>query len=123
MNMYSQSAIKKLKNIYDRVNYILEICENYGGVEKALEDSKIAQPAIMIHILVCKENLRKLQNEINVLDFFSNDELRWLNIARNMVLLNYDNLNLAMIEKIIRESLPNIKERLSDFFDEMDKTK
>ena len=116
--MYSESGIKRLKNIYDRVNYILEICEKCGGVAQALEDFKIAQPAIIMHLVVCKENLRRLQNEINVLDFFLNDELRWLNIARNMILLNYDNLNLAIIEKVIREFLPIIAERIGNFFDE-----
>ena len=116
--MCNQSAILRLNDIQNRLNNILEICKDYGGVVAALEDTKIAQPAIIMHLIVCNENLQKIQSEINALDIFTSEEIRGLKSVRNIASHDYDGLNLVIIEKIIRESLPSIIERLNDFFDE-----
>lgn len=42
---------KSLYTIRTRINYILDICQSSGSIVKALEDEKLAQSSIIMHLI------------------------------------------------------------------------
>ena len=48
--MYSSDDIDRLKVLFTKINFILDICE--GGIVNALEDEKTTRPAIMMHLII-----------------------------------------------------------------------
>lgn len=118
--MYSQTSIGRLKDIRTRIEHIAEICKDYDGILEALDDEKIAKPAIIMHLIVCNENLQKLQYEVNVLDFFSSSDIRGLKAIRNLAAHDYDGLNTDILYEVLKEYLPPIAKKLDDFFANLD---
>ncbi|GAD20149.1 HepT-like ribonuclease domain-containing protein [Helicobacter fennelliae] len=114
--MCSEENIKKLRDIKERIAYILELC-NEIGIVKALKDVKEKQPAIVMHLIVINENLQKLQDsfDINMADIFTKEDIRGLKAIRNIASHDYEGLNLEIIEDVIRFKLPPIQEKINEF--------
>lgn len=87
------------------------------GVVKALKDTKEKQPAIIMHLIVCSENLQKLQDDfdINIAEIFTKGDIRGFKAIRNIASHDYEDLNLGIIEEVIRHKLPGIEKNISDF--------
>lgn len=113
--MYDDN-VKKLNDISNRLQAIFDICDKAGGVYDALNDYKIYQPAIIMHLIVCKEDFEKiLFTKANISSFFSDNDMKGLSAIRNIAAHDYDGLNFAIIEKVIREYLPATKQKIDDF--------
>lgn len=111
--------LKRLEDIRDRIDFIFELCDE--GIVKALENVKEKQPAIIMHLIVCNENLQKIQDNYdpNILSLFTQDDIRGLKCIRNIASHDYDGLNLAVIEEVIRYKLPPIREKIDLFLNEI----
>ncbi|WP_270983222.1 DUF86 domain-containing protein [Campylobacter helveticus] len=112
--------LKKLRDIKNRIDFIFELCEE--GLVKALSDVKQKQPAIIMHLVVCNENLQKIQDnyEADILELFNKDDIRGLKAIRNIASHDYEGLNLAIIEEVIRYRLPPIREKIALFLERQD---
>ena len=109
--MYSTDDIDRIKLILVKVNYILDICED--GIVKSLEDYKITRPAIMMHLTSIAEQFSKLNNS-DVLTNFDESDIKGAIDTRNFIAHDYEGINLPIIEFIIRERLPIIKDIIED---------
>ena len=58
--MYSQDDLDRVKLILVKIDYILEITTI--GIVKALEDEKMARPAIMMHLTSIAEQFSKIKD-------------------------------------------------------------
>lgn len=114
--MFSEESLKRLNEIRNRILYIFELCKE-EGIVKTLSDVKEKQPAIIMHLIVCNENLQKLQDnvDINLADIFTKEDIRGLKAIRNIASHDYDGLNLGIIEEVIRNKLPQIEKNINDF--------
>lgn len=112
--------LKKLRDIKNRIDFIFELCEE--GLVKALSDVKQKQPAIIMHLVVCNENLQKIQDnyEADILELFNKNDIRGLKAIRNIASHDYEGLNLEIIEEIIRYRLPPIREKIALFLERQD---
>lgn len=118
--MFSQESIEKLKDVRDRIQYIFNICKEHKGISIALEDTEQAQPAIIMHFIVCKENIEKITYYgDNIFEIFSKEEIIGFRDIRDIASYDYDGLNLAIIEKTIREFF-RIKERIDTFLEQQE---
>lgn len=114
--MSSEESLRRLSEIKSRISYIFELCKEVGVV-KALKDTKEKQPAIIMHLIVCSENLQKLQDDfdINIAEIFTKEDIRGFKAIRNIASHDYEDLNLGIIEEVIRHKLPGIEKNISDF--------
>lgn len=81
-------------------------------VTQALEDLLI-KPAIRMHIITIAEEFNRLkdENEFDVLKQFEPDDLRGIAAVRNFIAHDYDSVDDAIIEDVIRTDLPRLRER------------
>lgn len=113
------NAIQRFSEMLDRIQKIQELCQKNGGISQALSDSLSAQPAIMMHFIIMQEQITKLQNdaEFALLEKISKENLRGLLAVRNIASHDYDGINFAIIEDIIRRNLPNLAKEIQAILD------
>ncbi len=114
--MYSQEERDKLQSIIDRIDAIFGLCS--GGVQKALEDWKCKQPAIMMHIQTCQEILIKLNRRNDLADIIDKKKFEAMVGSRNRIVHDYDGLNFVIVENIIRKTLPELKANIQKILDD-----
>ena len=109
--------VKRLGDISKRINSINKICEKYGGIYEALENFEEAQPAIMMHLIVCNENIDKLMysDEIDIKSILSQKELRGIKAIRNITAHDYEGLDFSIIHDVVKYYLPSIKTNIDRF--------
>ena len=109
--------VKRLGDISKRINSINKICEKYGGIYEALENFEEAQPAIMMHLIVCNENIDKLMysDEIDIKSILSQKELRGIKAIRNIAAHDYEGLDFSIIHDVVKYYLPSIKTDIDRF--------
>ncbi|KAA6234085.1 hypothetical protein FMM58_00930 [Campylobacter sp. LR291e] len=92
---------------------ILELCDK--DIYKALNDEIKTQPAVVMHLIVCYENIEKnIFVFINtILDKQNLQALIALKIIRNTAINDYKNLNF----KTIHNYLPKIKDNIKKYLD------
>jgi uncharacterized protein with HEPN domain len=102
---------ESLELIADKIEKIETIVEKKGGVVAALEDEMMARPAIMMHLVSIAEQFSRLQDglEYEILSRFDKEDIRGAFAVRNFIAHDYEGVNLAIIERVIREYLPRIK--------------
>jgi uncharacterized protein with HEPN domain len=105
--MSKHNDLERLKLISLKIEYILNNCNNIGIV-KALEDEITLKPAIMMHLTSISEQFSKVKDK-NLLSKFDKSDLKGAIDTRNFIAHDYEGINLAIIEFIIRERLPLIK--------------
>ena len=108
---------ESLELIADKIEKIEEIVELKGGVTSALDDEIMARPAILMHLVSIAEQFARLQNalEYEILSRFEKEDIRGAFAVRNFIAHDYEGINLAIIERVIREYLPRIKEIVDTF--------
>jgi uncharacterized protein with HEPN domain len=104
-------AYERLENILEKINYIEEIVKEKGSITKALEDKKLARASILMHFISISEQFQKLkdENEFEILANFDKDDLKGSYELRNFIAHDYEGVNLIIVEKVIREKLPSLK--------------
>ncbi|MGV6828505.1 MAG: HepT-like ribonuclease domain-containing protein [Flavobacteriales bacterium] len=107
----SKEAISKIYLIVEKIEYIEEIVENTGNITNALNDVVTTRPAILMHLTAIAEQFNKLKhaNETELLNHFDKDDLKGMYDTRTYIAHDYEGVNLAIIEWIVRHGLPKFK--------------
>lgn len=110
--MSNETARNRVENMLENIEFIEELCEESGGVVRALEDRKLTRPAIMMHLISLQEQMQKLQNESQIVKSLADYHLKGLADTRNAIAHNYEGLNLELMEDTIRFDLVELKNEL-----------
>ncbi|MDY0122656.1 HepT-like ribonuclease domain-containing protein [Sulfurimonas sp.] len=109
----SKESISKVYLILEKIEYIEEIVKNSGNITRALEDQVTSRPAILMHLTAIAEQFNKLKREHadDILSAFDNNDVKGMYDVRTYIAHDYEGVNLAIIEWIIREGLPKFKKQ------------
>ena len=107
--MYSQDDLDRVKLILVKIDYILEITTI--GIVKALDDEKMTRPAIMMHLTSIAEQFSKIKDQ-ELLKNFDDEDVKGAINTRNFIAHDYEGINLPIIEFIIRDRLPVLKNEI-----------
>ena len=107
----SKESISKIYLILEKIEYIEQIIENNGGIVNSLEDNVILRPAILMHLTAIAEQFNKLRQEHadDILSAFDAQDLKGIYDVRTYIAHEYDGVNLAIVEWIVRNGLPKFK--------------
>ncbi len=116
----SDKAKKRLitiLNAFEDIEFILKGVD--FKITKAIEN-KILKPAIRMHIIRIAEQFNKLkdENEFEILEKFDKKDLRGINAIRNFIAHDYDNVEDAIIENVLRYNFPELKEKVKQVLKE-----
>ncbi len=105
-----------LQHILEKIELINEIVIEKGSITLALRDEKLAKPAILMHLIAIAEQFQRLQDalEYDVLSMFDKEDIRGAFAVRNFIAHDYEGVNMALIENVIRTYLPKIKTEIID---------
>ena len=98
--------IEKLNFIVENISNIEEIIKRHDGIVNALKDKVEARPAILMAFLQIGETLNKLQNTYETLNI---DAIKGAYEVRNFIAHDYMGVDIGLIEYILREKLPELK--------------
>lgn len=109
----SKESISKVYLILEKIEYIEQIVENAGSITRALEDSVTTRPAILMHLTAIAEQFNKLkqQHADDILNAFDNKDVKGMYDVRTYIAHDYEGVNLAIVEWIIRNGLPKFKQQ------------
>ncbi len=109
----SKESISKIYLILEKIDYIEQIVSNSGGIVKALEDAITQRPAILMHLTAIAEQFNKLKqaHADDILSAFNDEDIKGMYDVRTYIAHDYEGVNLAIIEWIIRNGLPKFKEQ------------
>ena len=100
-----------------KLDFILLMCENiekiikrHGGVVKSLEDFE-SQMAILMGISQIGETLKKFPDDI-VDEYDLKDDKEGAYYTRNYIVHDYEGVDMAFIENIVRSYLPKLKQKI-----------
>ena len=102
--MSSRDDLERLNLILRKLEFIQEICDE-EGIVGALEDMRQKRPAILMHFTSIAEQFSKLKEQ-HYLARFDKDDIKGAIDTRNFIAHDYEGINDAIIEYIIRERVP-----------------
>jgi uncharacterized protein with HEPN domain len=102
--MSKKSDAAKLENIKKYITDIAKIIKNHGDIQKTLSDTE-GQYAIFMCLTQIGEILSRIENE-KYREVLSVREVRDF---RNIIVHDYDTLDLMIVEKILLEDLPGLE--------------
>jgi uncharacterized protein with HEPN domain len=104
-----EKEIARIKVILEKIDDIFEIVEPVS-ITKALDDRTLRRPAILMHLVAIAEQFHKLKKaNSKLLVHFDSDDLKGSLDIRNFIAHDYEGVNLAIIEMVIRDRLPEIR--------------
>ena len=114
-------AYGRLEVILKKINFIEEIIVDSGNITKALEDEKSARAAMMMHFTSIAEQFNKLakEGEFEILQEFDKRDLKGAYDMRNYIVHDYEGLNLSVLDMVIRQKLPIMKETIEHLLREV----
>ncbi len=102
-----------------KLDFIILMCDNiekitkrHKGIVKALEDFE-GQMAILMAISQIGETLKKLPIEI-IQKYKLQNDLDGAYYTRNYIVHDYEGVDLALIENMVRVHIPNLKIIIED---------
>jgi uncharacterized protein with HEPN domain len=109
----SKESISKIYLILEKIDYIEQIVINSGGIVKALDDSVTQRPAILMHLTAIAEQFNKLRqsHSDDILNGFDDGDIKGMYDVRTYIAHDYEGVNLAIVEWIIRNGLPKFKKQ------------
>lgn len=109
----SKESISKVYLILEKIDYIEQVVENSGSITKALDDYVTDRPAILMHLTAIAEQFNKLKKEHadDILSAFDDEDVKGMYDVRTYIAHDYEGVNLAIVEWIIRNGLPKFKEQ------------
>jgi len=110
--------IIKAEFILEMIERIEFIIKRHNGVVNTLNDIE-GQMAILMAIAQIGETLRKIDDDdvLEKFDLIKDKEGAYY--TRNYIVHDYEGVNLAFIENIIRNYLPNLKEKIQNLIKEL----
>lgn len=107
----SKESISKIYLVLEKIEYIEKIVEEAGSITKALDDVVTKRPAILMHLTAIAEQFNKLKIDeaTQILEVFDVDDIKGIYDVRTYIAHDYEGVNLAIIEWIIRNGLPKFK--------------
>lgn len=111
----SKEVISKIYLILEKIEYIEAIVLNAGTITNALHDLTTYRPAILMHLTSIAEQFDKIRksSDNTLLEHFETEDIKGIYDVRNYIAHDYEGVNLAIIEWIIRHILPKFKEQCS----------
>lgn len=111
----SKEVISKIYLILEKIEYIEEIVLNAGTITNALHDLTTYRPAILMHLTSIAEQFDKIRksSDTTLLEYFEVEDIKGIYDVRNYIAHDYEGVNLAIIEWIIKYILPKFKEQCS----------
>ena len=69
-----------------------------------------------MHLVAIAEQFRKLQNDMNfeLLAKFDKEDIRGALAIRNFIAHDYEGINMAIIEDVLRKYLPKLKRTINE---------
>ncbi len=113
-------AKEKLQSILDSIEDIEFITTSKElKITQAIQD-RVAKPAIRMNLVKIAEQFIKLKNdnEFEILQNFSNEDLRGINAIRNFIAHDYDSTDDNIIDDVLRYNLPNFKKIVKSLLDQ-----
>ena len=109
----SKESISKIYLILEKIEYIEQIVEESDGIVSALEDSVTRRPAILMHLTAIAEQFNKLKqvHADDILNAFDDGDIKGMYDVRTYIAHDYEGVNLAIVEWIIRNGLPRFKQQ------------
>ena len=108
--MSKQSMNAKIEFIIEMIENIEEIINRHNGIVKTLEDFE-GQMAVLMGLSQIGETLKKFDDNI-VNKFDLKDDRDGAYYTRNYIVHDYEGLDLGFIESILRNYLPELKEKI-----------
>ncbi len=107
----SKEIISNIYLIIEKIDYIEEIIDKNGTISIALNDLSTYRPAILMHLTSIAEQFEKIKKSSNLtlIDAFDTEDMKGICDVRNYIAHDYEGVNLAIIEWIIRNILPKFK--------------
>ena len=99
---------KKIEFVIEMIEDIETYLTRFDSVT-ALLDDKMGFNATLMSLMQIGETLRKLQGKYTELD---NDDIKGAYDVRNFIAHDYEGIRKSIIESIIREHLPKLKNAL-----------
>ena len=109
----SREKISKIHLVLEKIGYIEEVIKYKGNISLALSDIAVSRAAILMHLAAISEQFDKLKksNSIEILSEFDKDDLKGLYGIRTYIAHDYEGVNLAIIEWVLRYGLPKLKKQ------------
>ena len=107
----SKESISKIYLILEKITYIETIVNEKKNITNALDDIIISRPAILMHMTAIAEQFDKLKKEHakHLLDSFDEADVKGMYDVRTYIAHEYEGVNMAIVEWIIRNGLPKFK--------------
>ena len=120
--MYDEKHVRYLVHAQSKIALINEIIKNYGYVTLALEDITLARPAILMHLTAFAEQFDKLKksNATEILSKFDEKDLKGTYDVRTYIAHDYEGVNLAVIESVIKNKLPTFEIIIAEILGSVD---
>ena len=106
------NEISRLKFILEKIDDLLKFKNRFSTIEKLLDD-KMGFDATLMCLLQIGETLNKLKNS----PFSDKLPIKGSYDVRNFIAHDYEGVNKAIIENIIRKLLPSLKKTVIDILD------
>ena len=106
---YDENDIEIHEKLENSLMDIEEITKRHNGIVNALQDKVEARPAILMAFLQIGETLNKLQNTYESLN---SDDIKGAYEVRNFIAHDYMGVDIGLIEYILRDKLPELKNSL-----------
>ncbi|MDD3817880.1 MAG: DUF86 domain-containing protein [Thiovulaceae bacterium] len=100
----------------EKIDYIEQIVHNSGSITSALADSITTRPAILMHLTAIAEQFNKLKqaHAEDILSAFESGDIKGMYDVRTYIAHDYEGVNLAIVEWIIRNGLPKFKKQCQE---------
>ena len=112
--MFSQKAIERINLIYKKIYFIDSIVKEKGSISLALEDEQNSRASILMHLTSIAEQFDKLlhNGELEILGYFEKQDIKGSYELRNFIAHNYEGVDLYIVEEVIKQRLPIIKQSI-----------
>ncbi len=115
--MSRDSTNAKIEFILKMISNIETIIVRHGSIIKVLKDDVEARPAMLMALMQIGESIQKIDSE--VLKRFDLDvDTKGAYNVRNFIAHDYDGIDLGLIETILRDKIPELKEKVQKLADE-----
>jgi uncharacterized protein with HEPN domain len=110
--VFNERAVERIKTIKKKIGFIENIVAEYGSAEAALEDEQNGRASILMHLTSIAEQFDKLLHggELEVLASFDKQDIKGSYELRNFIAHDYEGVDLYIVEAVIKERVPVIKE-------------